>query len=77
MDLIFQYGILKKIKNEIKAKTPILIASIGFDLIVLAAFLWYKIKSDLLIIIISFISIIIIFVGEKLFLEKFSELGDN
>jgi amino acid transporter len=77
MDIIFQYGILKKIKKEIKAKTPILVASIGFDLIVLAAFVWYKMKSDLMIIIISLVSIIIIFIGEKLFLEKFSELDDN
>ncbi len=70
MDLILQYGILKKIKKEIGAKAPIVIASIILDLIVLAAFIWYKLKVDPFIIIISFVSIVLIFVGEKVFLEK-------
>ncbi len=77
MDIIFQYGILKNIKKEIEAKAPIVIASIIFDSLVLAAFIWYKLQFDIFIVVLSLISIIIIFLGEKIFLEKFSELDEN
>jgi len=77
MDIIFQYGILKNIKEEIEAKAPILIASIIFDLIVLVSFIWFKLGSDLPVLIITLVSIIVIFVSEKIFLKKFSEVDEN
>ena len=77
MDIIFQYGILKNIKKEIEAKAPILIASIIFDLIVLVSFIWFKLSSDLPVLIITLVSIIVIFVSEKIFLKKFSEVDEN
>jgi hypothetical protein len=77
MDIIFQFGILKNIKKEIDAKTPILIGSMVFDIAVLAAFIWFKINSDLPILLITLVSIIFIFVAEKIFLMKFSEVDEN
>jgi amino acid transporter len=77
MDIIFQFGILKNIKKEIDAKTPVLIASMVFDIAVLAAFIWFKLSSDLPILLITLVSIIVIFASEKIFLMKFSELDEN
>jgi hypothetical protein len=48
-----------------------------FDIAVLAAFIWFKINSDLPILLITLVSIIFIFVAEKIFLMKFSEVDEN
>ncbi|MDZ7742456.1 MAG: hypothetical protein U5Q03_12080 [Bacteroidota bacterium] len=53
-----------------KAKPYIIIVAMILDITVLAAFLWTKAKSDLLIVIVSLIMIGLIFTGEKLFLSK-------
>lgn len=70
MDVIVHWGVLRHIRNEVKANSIILISAIILDIIVLGSFLWIKFNSDSLVIIVSIIMIIIVFVGERWFLKR-------
>jgi hypothetical protein len=70
MDMIIQWGVLKHLRKEIKAKASIIITAIILDAIVLSAFLWIKGSNDLLVVIIAAGMIAMIFVGEKWFLKR-------
>src|SRR5690625_2116965 len=69
MDTIFQWGVLRRIKETIGAKAPIVITSLILNIIVTLTFLWYKIMTDLFIVIIAAITIPLIFIGEYFFLK--------
>tara|TARA_R110002050_G_scaffold200990_1_gene336060 strand:- start:5623 stop:6921 length:1299 start_codon:yes stop_codon:yes gene_type:complete len=70
MDIGIHWGILKNLRKEIKANTAIIITAIILDLIVLGAFLWIKISSDVLVVIVAVVLIILVFTGEKWFLKR-------
>jgi amino acid transporter len=70
MDMIIQWGVLKHLRKEIKAKASIIITAIILDAIVLSAFLWIKGSNDILVVIIAAGMIAMIFVGEKWFLKR-------
>nr|WKN35901.1 APC family permease [Tunicatimonas sp. TK19036] len=69
MDVIIQWGVFKYLRKEIKANGAILLATIVLDLVVLAAFIWMKVESDMLLIIVSAVLLSLIFMGEKWFLK--------
>lgn len=69
MDIIVHWGVLRHIRKEVKAKSIILTIAIILDIIVLGSFLWIKLNSDSIVIIISLIMIFIVFVGERWFLR--------
>lgn len=74
MDTIFQWGVLRRIKETIGAKTPFVIISLILNITVTITFLWYKIMTDLFIVIVAAITIPLIFIGEYFFLKyKFSD----
>src|SRR5690625_5944321 len=70
MDTIFQWGVLRRIKETIGAKAPIVITSLILNIIVTLTFLWYKIITDLFLVIISAISIFLIFIVIYFFLDS-------
>ncbi|HSR63303.1 MAG TPA: APC family permease [Gammaproteobacteria bacterium] len=70
MDIAVHWGILRHLAREIGANLFILITAIIFDIVVLGAFLWIKATTDILIIYASITGILIIFIGERLFLNK-------
>ncbi|WP_341224787.1 APC family permease [uncultured Arcticibacterium sp.] len=70
MDIILQWGVLKNLRKEINANVPIIIAAISFDLIVLGAFIWIKVSSDLFVVLITGVIMLLIFAGEKWFLQN-------
>lgn len=70
MDLVVQWGVLKNLRKDIKAAAWIIITAIILDLVVLGAFIWVKVSSDLLVVIVSAIFMVLIFGGEKLFLSN-------
>ncbi|MEE4198696.1 MAG: APC family permease [Bacteroidales bacterium] len=70
MDIVIQWGVLKKLRKEIKLNIYIVITTIILDVTVLGTFLWIKAKSDIFIVLLAVISIILIFVLEKWFLSK-------
>jgi hypothetical protein len=70
MDIILHWGVLRHLRNTIKAKRYIVITAIVFDAAVLSAFLWVKAATDIVVIAVSFIMIVLIIVGEKFFLQS-------
>ena len=73
MDIGIHWGVLKNMRKDINARVSILYTAILLDCIVLAAFLWIKASSDLLVVIVAAILIVLIFLGEKWFLKNKSE----
>jgi len=69
MDIAIQWGVFRRLKDDIKAKSSILITAIALDAMVLGAFLWVKFQTDMLVIWVALVGIIVIFAGEKLFLR--------
>ncbi len=69
MDVIIQWGVFKHLRKEIKANGAMLLATIFFDVVVLGAFIWMKVQSDMLLIIIAAVMLILILAGEKWFLK--------
>ncbi|MDI6643548.1 MAG: hypothetical protein QME14_00695 [Methanobacteriaceae archaeon] len=72
MDLIFQWGVLRRIRKDINAKASIITLSIILNIIALSAFVWMKIQVDIFIIALAIILILIIFMGEHYFLKSYS-----
>lgn len=70
MDMIIHWGVFKHLRKEVKANGVILITALVLDLIVLIAFLWIKLSSDILVLIVSAAIMLIVFVGEKWFLNR-------
>ncbi len=69
MDIIIHWGILRKLRKEIKANAGILITAIILDAVVLGAFLWIKAKSDPFVVIVSLLFMAVIFAAEYWFLK--------
>tara|TARA_R110002110_G_scaffold167482_1_gene368460 strand:- start:3941 stop:4174 length:234 start_codon:yes stop_codon:yes gene_type:complete len=70
MDIAIHWGILRYVRKEIGANAIILVAAIVFDLIVLGAFIWVKIQSDILVIYAAIVGLILIILGEHWFLKS-------
>lgn len=69
MDMAVHWGILRHLRKEIGANAAILVTAIILDVIVLAALLYAKSKSDPTLLVISAIGLVAIFAGEKWFLS--------
>lgn len=76
MDMAIHWGVLKHMRKEIKANPGIVITALLLDLVVLIAFLWIKGNKDPLVVIVSFAAMILIGIGEKIFLSARSEEKD-
>jgi len=70
MDMIVHWGLLKNLRNQVKANSFIVFTALTMDAIILSVFVWVKATTDVLVVIISIISILIIFISEKWFLNK-------
>lgn len=69
MDMIVQWGVFKHLRDKVDANPVIVMTAFILDGIVLAAFMWVKLMNDWLIVVVSIIFIIIIIIGEYLFLK--------
>ncbi|WP_058308785.1 APC family permease [Gracilibacillus massiliensis] len=70
MDMIIHWGLLTKLKEKVKANLFVVGAAFTLDGIVLTAFVWVKIQSDLLIVIVSLLVLVLTFIGEKWYVKK-------
>ncbi len=70
MDIGIHWGLLRKLNNQVDFKPLIVWMAIVADSIVLTGFIWIKVQTDIVLIIVSAIMMFIIFFGEKLFLSK-------
>src|SRR5699024_9122550 len=59
MDMIIHWGLLTKLKNDVDANPFIISTALILDALVLIAFLWVKVKTDILIVIVSLIVMLI------------------
>ncbi|WP_394713374.1 APC family permease [Desulfogranum marinum] len=69
MDIGIHWGVFRHLRKDVGAKASILITAIVLDVIVLGAFIWVKIQSDMTVIWASIIGLILVFAGEKFFLK--------
>lgn len=77
MDIAIHWGVLRHLRKEVKANAAILITAIVLDVIVLGAFLWVKVQSDMLVIWASLIGLVSIIIVERLFLLAKSNSNEN
>ncbi len=70
MDMIVHWGLLKNLRNRVKANSFIVFIALAMDATILSVFVWVKATTDVLVVIISIISILIIFLSERWFLSK-------
>ena len=68
MDIAIQWGVFRYVRKEVKGNPIILLTAIFLDIVVLGAFIWIKIQTDMLVIWVSIIGLIFIFTGERWFL---------
>ncbi|SFM45175.1 APC family permease [Salibacterium qingdaonense] len=73
MDMIVHWGVWKHLKKETGANPAIVVTALLLDAIVLGAFVYVKIQSDLLIVIVSLLFILATFGGEHWFLKRNKE----
>jgi len=69
MDIAVQWGVFRYLRREIEANAFVLVAAIVLDVIVLAALLAIKVSTDPVVIYAAVAGMIVIFVGERLFLQ--------
>lgn len=70
MDMAIHWGVLRHLREEVSAKSWILLTAIGLDAIVLAAFLIMKAQSDPLIVAASIGGLLAVFLYEAWYLKS-------
>ncbi|MDQ7073268.1 MAG: APC family permease [Gammaproteobacteria bacterium] len=70
MDIAVQWGVFRHLRKDINAHAGILLTAILFDIIVLAVFLQVKASTDMMVIYAAVIGILIVFIGERYFLNQ-------
>tara|TARA_B100000508_G_scaffold137492_1_gene132139 strand:- start:7629 stop:8927 length:1299 start_codon:yes stop_codon:yes gene_type:complete len=73
MDMIIHWGVYKHLRREVNANGIIILSALILDFIVLSAFLWIKVKSDILVLIVSASVMLLVFIGEKWFIKRTKE----
>ena len=69
MDIFIHIGVFRHLRHEIAASGVILILAIVFDVLVLIAFIWIKIQTDYLIVLIAVVSTLAVFTLEHVYLR--------
>src|SRR5699024_4535259 len=70
VDMIVHWGVFKRLRGKVKANPVIVMTALMLDGIVLTAFVWVKVMNDWLIVAVSIVFIIVIFIGEYVFLKN-------
>jgi amino acid transporter len=70
MDIAVHWGVFRYLRKEINANGFILISAIIFDVVVLSAFLMVKARTDMMVIYAAIIGMVLIFIGERIFLHR-------
>ncbi len=70
MDIIIHVGLIQRLKDQVSFKPLIVYSAIVLDAIILIAFIVYKLMYDPFIVIVSLVSIIIVFAMEKFYLRN-------
>jgi amino acid transporter len=73
MDIMIHWGVLRHLRDEVDANPVILWTAILLDVVVLAALLVVKAQTDMLVIWAALIGLVVIFAGERLFLQRVAD----
>lgn len=68
MDMAVHWGVLRHVREKVNATRWVPITAIVLDILILGAFLWMKVNSDMLVIWVALGGIAFVFAGERLFL---------
>jgi hypothetical protein len=70
MDIAIHWGVLRYLREDIKAKAWVPATAIVLDLLALGGFIWVKLNTDPLVIGIAVVAMISIAITEQIFLKK-------
>lgn len=70
MDVVIQWGILRRLREEVPANRAIVVAAILLDLAALGGLVWLKATIDPFVVVVAAIGIAVIFLGEWIFLRN-------
>ena len=70
MDMAIHWGVLRHVKEEVGAKTWVLVTAMALDVAILAGFLIVKFQSDRLIVYTAAAGLLVVFAAEKAFLKR-------
>lgn len=77
MDIAIQWGVLRHLREDLKANAVIPSISIFLNLVVLGGFVWVKINSDTFVIIVSILTMMTILITEWAFLKYGKSNGNE
>jgi len=69
MDIGIHWGVLRYLRQDVKARPLVLIIAIALDFVVLGAFLAVKAQTDITIIYVALVALVAVFAGEHLYLR--------
>lgn len=70
MDIAIHWGVVRHLREDVKANAWVPVTAIVLDLVVLGGFVWAKLKTDPFVIGIAVVAMITIAIGEKIFLMR-------
>jgi len=76
MDIAIHWGVYRHLRKEVNANAAVLLTAIMFDIVILAAFLIIKAEQDIMVIYSALSGIILIVIGEKIFLKNFRNAAE-
>jgi len=76
MDIAIHWGVHRHLRKEVNANAAVLLTAIMFDIVILAAFLIIKAEQDIMVIYSALSGIILIVIGEKIFLKNFRNAAE-
>lgn len=71
MDIAIHWGILRYLRNAVKAEAWVPAVAIFLDLLVLGGFVWVKLNSDPFVIGVAVVTMVVIASSEQIFLKRF------
>lgn len=69
MDIAVHWGVLRRLRQEVKASLAVLVTAIFMDMVVLGALVRVKARTDMLVVYAGLVGLVVIFAGERLFLR--------
>ncbi|AMV70599.1 Inner membrane transport protein YbaT [Desulfuromonas sp. DDH964] len=70
MDIAIHWGVIRYLREDIKARVWVPAPAIVLDLLALGGFVWVKLNSDPFVIGVAVVTMVVIAVGELIFLKK-------
>jgi len=68
MDMMIHYGLARKLSADIDANLWIVWTAFILDAVVLSAFMYIKLTSDLLVVIVAIVIVVLLFIMQKLYI---------